>query len=75
MAEVKARGKIFKEERVYARGTPGKDPKIGREEIVEKFRHNASRILPPDKMGGALKAILELETVKNISELMYQLTP
>jgi 2-methylcitrate dehydratase PrpD len=75
MAEVKARGKTFKEERVYARGTPGKDPKIGRDEIVEKFRHNASRILPPDKIDGALKAILELETVKNISELMYQLTP
>lgn len=72
--EVVARGKTFTEERVYSRGTHGTDLELTDEELVEKFRHNASRILTQDNIEGAVKAILGLETVENISELMDLVT-
>jgi len=74
MVEVLSKGKTLKEERIYSRGTPGTDVQITDEELVEKFRHNASRILNRDKIERAIKTILELETTENISVLMKQVT-
>jgi hypothetical protein len=74
MVEVVARGKTFKEERMYHRGFPTPDFRATDEELVEKFRHNASRILPRNKTDRAVKALLELETMGNVSELMEQVS-
>jgi 2-methylcitrate dehydratase PrpD len=51
MVEVVARGKTFKEERMYHRGFPTPDFRATDEELVEKFRHNASRILSGERFG------------------------
>jgi len=72
--EVQARGRTFREERVFAKGSNVVEAKFTDEELVEKFRHNASRVLTQDKIDRASKALLELETVTNISELMKQVT-
>jgi len=64
--EVVAKGKTFKEETMSTKA------KITDEELVEKFRHNASRILSQDKMDKAIKLLSELERVENISELAKQ---
>ncbi len=69
MVEVMAKGKMFKEKRMYARGTPFTDVKATDEELAEKFRHNASRILTQDKTEKAVKSLFELETMENVAEL------
>ena len=71
--EVVARGQTFIEERYFSKGTPGTEFAMTEDELIEKFRHNASRILTKDKTNGAVKAILGLEKVKHISELMEQI--
>jgi hypothetical protein len=38
--------------------------------FVEKFRDNASRVLPQNKINEAAEAILKMETVSDISEVM-----
>ena len=68
------KGKTFTEERLYGKGTPGTDLEFTDEELEEKFRHNASRILTQNKIEGAVKSIWEVETVENISELVDQVT-
>jgi len=70
--EVIAKGKTFTEESLYRRGTPGTDSQVTDGELVEKFSHNASRMLTQDKIRGAVKIILEMEKVENILELMKQ---
>jgi len=72
--EVVAKGKTFTEERTHPKGTSGTDVQMTDEELVEKFRHNASRILAQDKIENAVNSLLNLEKLKNISELMKQIT-
>jgi 2-methylcitrate dehydratase PrpD len=71
--EVAARGKTFTEERTKVRGTPDSELAMTREELVDKFRHNASRILTRPKIDNAVNLMLNLEKLTNISELMKQL--
>ncbi|MFC2012136.1 MmgE/PrpD family protein [Chloroflexota bacterium] len=73
-AEVVARGKTFAEERKYRRGTAGTDVRWTEKDAVEKFRHNTERVLPKDKIDRAVEALLNLEKIDNISELMSQIT-
>jgi 2-methylcitrate dehydratase PrpD len=72
--EVVARGKTFTEEITKVRGTPGTEIAMTREELVEKFRHNASRILTQEKINNAINTLLNLEKLNDISEIMKQLT-
>lgn len=72
--EVVAKGKKLAEERNYPRGTPAEGLGMTEAELVDKFRHNASRILSKDKIDGAVESLLELETVTNIRDLMAQIT-
>ena len=72
--EVVTKGKTFIEEKIYSRGTPGTDLGLTDEELVAKFKHNASRILTQAKIKEAIESLLELEAVGNISELMEQVT-
>ena len=69
LVEVVARGRTFKGEAPFSALH-----ELTGEELVEKYRHNASKILTQDKIEGSVKALLELENVKNISELISQVT-
>jgi 2-methylcitrate dehydratase PrpD len=71
--EVSARGETFAEESHGPRGaTRGTDLKD--EELVEKFRHNAARVLTPDRTEKAIEGFLNLEKVTDMSALMDQVT-
>jgi 2-methylcitrate dehydratase PrpD len=72
--EVVANGETFTEERTYSKGTSGTDTQMTEEELVEKFKHNASRILTQDKIESAVNYLLNLEKLTNISEFMKQIT-
>ena len=74
MVEVIAKGKTFREERMEPKGTPFTDVEATDEELVEKFKRNASRSLRQDKIAEAVKSLLELEKVENIAELVKQIT-
>jgi hypothetical protein len=41
---------------------------------VQKFKHNASRILTQSKTDGAVNTILDLEKLKDISDLTKLIT-
>ncbi len=70
-AEVIARGKTFSEERKYRKGSPAtKETYMTDDELVAKFRHNASRVLPSDKISRAPEKILHLEDAADVSEVM-----
>ena len=70
--EIKARGNVFTEERLYPKGSPS--PEAGTyttmDELAHKYRINAERILPSNKIEPSVKAILGLEEMKDIHELM-----
>ena len=72
-----AKGKTFRgfrEERMHPRGMPGTDIQMTDEELVDKFRHNASRILTQDEIERAIKSLLGLEAIDNITEIMKHVT-
>jgi 2-methylcitrate dehydratase PrpD len=73
--EVEARGQVFKVEREHRRGTLGTEAAATLDDIVGKFRNNAERILTQDKIDRAVEALLELEKLDDISELIDELTP
>jgi len=72
--DVVARGKTFTVERKYRRGTVGTDARLTDEETAAKFRNNASRILSQKKIEKAVTAFMELDKIKNISELITLVT-
>jgi 2-methylcitrate dehydratase PrpD len=70
--EVKARGKEFVEERRYPKGSPSPDANtyMTDDELVAKFKHNASFILPSNKLVEPAKALLDLENIGDIREVI-----
>jgi len=72
--EVVARGKTFVEEIIHKRGTAGSDVSWTDKEVVEKFRHNATRALTQAKIDRAVKSLLELDKIADISEFMREVT-
>jgi 2-methylcitrate dehydratase PrpD len=66
--EVRAKGQTFKDQMV------GGLPKLTDEQLVKKYRHNASRSLTLDKIEGSVKAFSGLENVAHVSGLMSQIT-
>lgn len=69
--EVKAKGKSFVAEGASVKGRPfPEETRATDENLAEKFRHNASKILPWHEIDKAVQAILHLEEMENISELM-----
>jgi 2-methylcitrate dehydratase PrpD len=75
LVEVTAGGKTFKAERSYSKERgPWGDLRMTEQEILDKFRHNASRLLTADKIDRAVSTAMELEKVGNVSELMEQVT-
>jgi hypothetical protein len=72
--DVAARGRTFSEERIFSRGTPGTEFALIDREVEDKFRHNAASVLNEDRIDGAVRAILELETIDKASELVGAIT-
>ena len=71
--EVVAAGKTYMEERTKVRGTSGTEVAMTRNELVEKFRHNASRILTQEKIDGAVDTMLNVEKLEDVTKLIKQL--
>lgn len=67
--EVTAKGRTYSGETTYARGTNFTDMKATDDELVEKFRSNASRLLTEKKIDRAVECIFSLEKVNDITEL------
>ena len=70
--EVKARGKTFVEERKYPKGSPSSDKSTytTNDELAAKFRDNAAAILLPDRINEAIDALLNLEKVADIRDVV-----
>lgn len=72
--EVTARGEVFKEDQLYARGTAFTDFELTDGEMEDKFRNSAVGILPDKKIEKAIQYLSDLEQVKNVRDLMSQVT-
>ena len=70
--EVKARGKTFSEERLYPKGTPSpiEETLFTTDELIEKFKKNAQRVLHWRAIDPAVNAILKIDEIENISDFM-----
>jgi 2-methylcitrate dehydratase PrpD len=68
IVEVTARGREFKEQKLF-----NELYKLTTEELIGKYRHNASRILTQEKIERSIDYVMELEKLRNIKELMHQL--
>ena len=75
--EIRARGQTFARELRWAKGTPSADPDtfMTNQELEEKFVGNAEGVLSSRQAGLAARKIWELESVKDIGELLRQLSP
>lgn len=73
--EVDANGTTYTEETPFAYGTPRPGFEIDDSALAGKFRHNAVRVLRQSQIDEAATAIMQLENVDNVSELMKLITP
>ena len=74
-AEVVAKGKTFREERQYAMGTFGpEEVRMSDVQLEKKFRSNATGVLSEKKIDRAIEAIMGLEEVDDMAEVLKQLT-
>lgn len=74
--EVVAKGKTFKVERRYAHGARYPEEfRMTDEELIEKFRENASTVLPLDNTNKVVQTVFELEKLENAAELMELVAP
>jgi 2-methylcitrate dehydratase PrpD len=74
--EVKARGKTFTAEQLngHGHGRSGTELAITQGELADKFRQNAARVLTKRKIDRAIKLFINLENVKNVQEVMKEVT-
>ncbi len=72
--EVTARGQTFTHQIKYRRGDTFTDVSWTQEDAVGKFQHNAERILTKGQIKRATDALLGLETIGHISQLMKEIT-
>jgi 2-methylcitrate dehydratase PrpD len=72
--DVKARGQLFTAEKRFSHGTVGTPAAIKDEELIAKFRHNATRALSAEKIERAVQAFMQLEKIDNIVKLVKEIT-
>lgn len=72
--EISARGETFVGERRYPKGSKSPEPEttMTNDELVAKFRRNADGILPESNLDRIVDAVLNLESVGDISSIMKQ---
>lgn len=70
--ELKARGKTFVAERMFPKGSPSPDPatRMTTDELVAKFRHNASGVINAGEVDRVVDDVLGLEKVGNFAAVM-----
>ncbi|MTB88964.1 MmgE/PrpD family protein [Aeromicrobium senzhongii] len=70
--EVDARGTTFRAERTHPKGTPSADPStyLTTDELVAKFRANASGVLPADRIDEVVDGVLHLEKIDDVQPLV-----
>ena len=73
--EVDARGRTFTATLRYPKGTPGAAGGVAmsEEELVEKFRLNALGVLDPDVTEEAIKSLMNLDAVDDVSAVLRSL--
>lgn len=67
--EVAARGEIYAEEAMYAKGSSFTEMRATDEELAEKFRRNAAKSLTQGKIDRAVQSLFDLEKVADVSAL------
>ncbi|MDX9982697.1 MmgE/PrpD family protein [Sphaerochaeta sp.] len=72
--EMEVEGIIYSKETYYSKGTNIDKYRLSDDELIAKFRHNASPILTERKIENAIKQIMELENLDDIADLMKFLT-
>ena len=70
--EVVAKGQTFKDEKTTFEVVTG--TQMTDAELIAKFQHNASAVLPRGKVEKAQKAFVDLENVTNTAEMMKAVT-
>jgi 2-methylcitrate dehydratase PrpD len=74
--EIRARGKVFVEERKLMKGSPvSPATRMKDEDLIRKYKESAECSLPKRQIDQALALMLHLEKVKDISLLMSKLRP
>jgi len=72
--EVSAKGKVFKGEKTLPKGVVDGGSPMTAEELIEKYKHNAQRVLTQNKINTSVDILLNLEKVSSTSELMLNVT-
>ena len=73
--EVVARGKTFKEEGKFHKLAPTRElAHLNADDLVKKFNNATADVLSKDKASQAIDTILKLEQVKDISEVIKQVS-
>ena len=73
--DVVARGKTFTEERRWIKGNPyPESARMTDKDLIEKFRNNASVVLPREKQDRAVEAIMKIEKLDNTGKLIKEIT-
>lgn len=71
-AEIRARGQLFVEERRFPKGSPSPDPEslMTTDELIQKFRHNATAVISDAAADALVDATLRLEAIADFSGIM-----
>jgi 2-methylcitrate dehydratase PrpD len=72
--DVVARGRTFTSEKEFSWGTVGTPVAMTDDELIAKFRRNASLALPPEKAERAVEAFMDLENLGSFSRLVREIT-
>ena len=75
--EISARGQTFAAEKRFPKGTPSPDSEsfMTTDELVLKFRSNASGAISPARIDSVVDQVLHLEQVADFGVIMRQLAP
>ncbi len=73
--EVVAKGRVFEEARDWKKGNPWPEKAImSDEELADKFRNNSIPVLGEGSTENAIKFLMNLEDIKDVSVLMNELS-
>ncbi|KWF32808.1 2-methylcitrate dehydratase [Burkholderia diffusa] len=70
--EIRARGQVFAEDRMFPKGTPSSDSRsyMTTEELARKFRNFVEGIVAPETADSVIDAVLNLEKVDDFGAVM-----
>ncbi len=73
--EIKARGQVFTEDRMFPKGTPSSDPTsfMSTEELAAKFRSFTDGLVPAATVDTVIDSLLHLEEVEDFGTVMRKL--